>query len=410
MAEKKTKLYVNMLGGCSLTYNGKTINDQTIRSKKFWILVEYLIAYRNRDISQSELLDLIYPDGKSDNPGNALKTLMHRIRNGLEELGYVDSRGMIIQTRGSYAWNTSMDCVIDVEEFETLCNKGNSPWVQDDERLEFFTQAIELYKGDFLHKSALENWAVQFNVFYRTMYTNVVHKTIELMKQKNDNEKIVEICEKAILIDPFDEFFYFNLIQALVNTNNLQTALTEYRKMSTLFYREFGINPSKEITKLYKDIIKTSKKVETDLNVIKESLKDEVPISGAFFCEFEIFKDIYSLELRAQPRTGETVYLSLLTLINKDGERPSVKMLNSFMDKLHECIKKTLRENDVFAQYSVSQFILLLPLTTFENGEMAIKRVVKLFQKLYPYCPLSVVYALLPLDLRSNVISMSDED
>jgi tetratricopeptide (TPR) repeat protein len=230
------------------------------------------------------------------------------------------------------------------------------------------------------------------------------------MKEKNEHEKIIEICQKAINIDPFDEFFYYNLILGLVNINNLQAALTEYRKMSTLFFREFGINPSNEITKLYKDIIKTSKKVETDHSVIKDNLKDEAPGSGAFFCEFEIFKDIYSLELRAKPRTGETVYLSLLTLINKEGERPSVKMLNSFMDKLHDCVKKTLRENDVFAQYSVSQFILLLPLTTYENGEMAIKRVIKLFQKLYPYCPLSILYTLIPLDLRSSKIDMANMD
>ena len=400
LIEEKPKLYINMLGGTSLTYMGKTINDQNIRSKKFWLLLEYLISFRNRDISQQELLDLIYPEGKSENPGNALKTLMHRIRNVLDELGYTNSRDMIIQTRGTYAWNINMDYTIDVDEFETLCNKGNSPWAPEEEKLESYTKAIEIYKGDFLHKAALESWAVQFNVFYHTLYCNIVHKTVELLKKRNEHDAIIEICQKALNIDAFDEFLYYNLILAMINVNNLQAALTEYRKMSNLFYKEFGVNPSKDITKLYKEIIKTSKKVETDLNVIKESLNENLEGGGAFFCEFEIFKDIYNLETKSTPRTGETVYLCLLTLTSSNGGLPSIKLLNTYMDKLRDCVKKSLRENDLFAQYSVSQYILLLPLTTYENGEMAINRILKSFHRLYPYCPLTIAYSLQQLDTR----------
>ncbi|MCL1982087.1 MAG: SARP family transcriptional regulator [Clostridiales bacterium] len=394
MAVKESKLYVNMLGGCSLTYNGKTINDQTVRSKKFWLLIEYLIVFRNRDISQSELIDLIYPEGKSENPGNALKTLMHRIRNALAELEYFEGHEMIIQSRGTYAWNSNMDCVIDVEEFEEYCNKGKAPWISEEERLDCLLSAIDIYKGDFLHKSALEPWAVQFNVYYHSLYGDIVHKAIDMLKQRGNNDKIIEICRKAIIIDAFDEFLYYNLIRGLISINNLQAALLEYRKMSTLFYREFGINPSKEITALYKEIIKTSKKVETDLDVISENLEEDAPGRGAYYCEYEVFKDIYRLEIRTKPRTGESVYLSLVTLTTTKGEVPSVKMLNSFMDKLNECIKKTLRKGDIFAQYSVSQYILLLPFTTYENGEMVMTKIIKAFHRQYPYCPLTIVHSI----------------
>jgi len=399
MNEEDTKLYINMLGECSLTYKGNSIDDKTIRSKKFWILLEYLIAFRNKDISQSELIDLIYPEGKSENPANALKTLTHRIRNVLDELNYMDSRDMIIQTRGTYAWNLNMDCVIDVEEFENLCNKGNSPWVSDDEKLECYLRAIDLYKGDFLHKSALEPWAVEFNVYYHTLYGNIVHKCIELLKERNKHEQIIEICQKALAIDAFDEVLYYHLILGLIDTKKPQLALKEYQKMSTMFYKEFGVTPSKELRKLYRDIIKSNKKVETDLSVIKETLNEKSEITGAFYCEYEIFKDFYQLEVRAAGRTGETVYLGLLTLTNTDGEMPSLKMLNGHIDKIQACIQKTLRKGDVFAKYSVSQFIMMLPLTTFEDGEMAIKRIIKKFHKQNPHSPLTIIYSLQSLEM-----------
>ena len=396
--EKTGTLYINMLGNVSLTYNGNTISDQNIRSKKFWLILEHLIAFRHRDTSQAELIDIIYPEGKSENPANALKTLVHRIRNGLYQLGYMDSHNMIIQTRGTYAWNTNMDYVIDVEEFEKLCNKGNLSTTSDDERLECYLQAIELYKGDFLHKSAFETWAIQLNVYYRTLYTNTVHKAVDLLKQRDEHEKIIDLCEKALTIDAFDESLYYNLILSLVNLGRHQEALTEYRKMTTLFYREFGVTPSKETMRLYRDIVKTSKEVETDLSVIKEHLKEESLKKGPFLCEYETFKDIYRLEVRAASRTGESVYLCLMKLATQNGGIPTTKMLNSYMDKLRDCIGKSLRSGDILAQYSVSQFILLLPLTTYENGEKAIKRVLKLFDKQYHYCPLSIIHSLQPLD------------
>lgn len=110
-----------MLGGFSLTCGDKTISDQTIRSKKIWIPLEYLIAFRNREVSQNELIELLYPFGKSENPGNALKTLIFRIRAVLEELDYMDGRDMLIHYRDSYAWNPDMDFEVDVDRFEALC-------------------------------------------------------------------------------------------------------------------------------------------------------------------------------------------------------------------------------------------------------------------------------------------------
>ncbi|MCL2391944.1 MAG: bacterial transcriptional activator domain-containing protein, partial [Oscillospiraceae bacterium] len=366
MAEKKSILQINLLGKVSLTYQENTVDDQSIRSKKFWTVLEYLIAFRNKNISQAELVALIYPEGKSSNPSNALKTLMHRIRGGLDDLDYMDSSEMIIQTRGaSYAWNAKMDCVIDVEEFEQLCDKGKV--AADDEKLDCYLQAIELYKGDFLHKWAFEPWAAQLNTYYRALYSDTVHQTIDLLKQKNEHQKIIDLCKKALKIDAYDETLYYHLILGLINIDDQKGALAEYRRMVTLFYREFGISPSKELLQLYRQTIKTSKDVETDISIIKGDLIEEFHDTGPFFSEYEMFKDIYRAKVRVAARTGDSVCLGLFTLTPQNEDDSSVKIMNSYMDKLRDCISKTLRSSDIFAQYSVSQFILLMPFTTFEN-------------------------------------------
>ena len=43
-----SELKVNMLGGFSLSYGDKVLNDDSNRSKMLWILLEYLITFRNK--------------------------------------------------------------------------------------------------------------------------------------------------------------------------------------------------------------------------------------------------------------------------------------------------------------------------------------------------------------------------
>ena len=70
-----------MLGEFSVTYGENRITEQSKRSKKMWTLLQFLIANHNRDISQSELINLLWGEKSSENPVGALKTSLHRLRD-----------------------------------------------------------------------------------------------------------------------------------------------------------------------------------------------------------------------------------------------------------------------------------------------------------------------------------------
>ena len=58
-------LRVCMFGEFSLSMNGQTINDSDNRSKKIWLLLPYMIYFRNRGISQEELIELLWGDRRA---------------------------------------------------------------------------------------------------------------------------------------------------------------------------------------------------------------------------------------------------------------------------------------------------------------------------------------------------------
>ena len=159
-------VYVNTLGEFSLTIDGKNVNDRNHQSKKAWILLEYLLTFRNREVSPEELIELIWKDEDLANPNGALKTLMFRARKLLTDLDYPPQQ-LIMQQGGSYAWNRNLKTIVDADIFEDLVNKGIGTEGTCEERLNACIQALDIYKGDFLPKSGYESWVIPIKMCIR---------------------------------------------------------------------------------------------------------------------------------------------------------------------------------------------------------------------------------------------------
>ena len=145
------EVYVQMLGGFSITIDGKTVTNYNNSSKKPWRLLEYLVTFRKREISPDELITLIWGDEESANPLGALKTLLFRSRKLLEPLG-VSSRELVVQQRGSYSWGPDLNTTVDVDLFEDLIRQSAAKGISNEQRTSLLLDAIRLYQGDFRYR------------------------------------------------------------------------------------------------------------------------------------------------------------------------------------------------------------------------------------------------------------------
>lgn len=370
---------INMLGEFSISYGGNTINDSTSRSKKLWMVLEYMLAFRDREISQNELIELLWPDDNIENPANTLKTLIYRVRSLLDDLSYDGGgKSMLVYRRGACSWNHEINAIIDVDLFEERLKQAHI--TEGPARLENLLAAIALYKGDFLPKAALEPWAVPLTTYYHTKYLTAVKEAVVMLVEDSRYDDIINICQKATVIDPYDEELHYWLILALYNTGEKQQAMKHYEYVTDMFFSRFGVNPTERLTNLYKEIIAETNNSQMDLSVIKEELQENYK-PGAFFCEYAIFKEIYHLNMRTLARTGAASHLCLLSLVGPRGGRPQQKVLSKTVLRLKECIGSSLRRGDVFTRYSVSQFLVMLPAASYENSVIVIDRIIRSFRR-----------------------------
>jgi two-component SAPR family response regulator len=113
-------LKINMFGEFSMTYGCYTVDDQSNRSKKVWTLLEYLITFRNKEISQTDLIELLWPDEESDNPANALKTLLYRVRSVIDQLNCSDGKNNHYLPPRYICLEYEIPVLVDTEEIERL--------------------------------------------------------------------------------------------------------------------------------------------------------------------------------------------------------------------------------------------------------------------------------------------------
>ncbi len=393
MKNQESVIYVNMLGGFSISIGDKAIVDQNNQAKKPWSLLEYLITFRGRDIPVEELIDLFWKDEGSNNPAGALKTLMFRVRKLLEPLGY-PTQELIFQNRKAYGWTKHLTTVCDTDRFEDLCVQSEALELTFDQRLSLCMEAFTLYKGNFLPKSEWETWVVPIHTYYHTLYQKLVNRILNMLDEKKDYPTMIEVCQQAIAIDPYGEDGHYYLICALYQSGNQLMAMEHYQRVNDMFYNEFAITPSLRFKELYKMISDKKHGITMDLSNIREILLEGGTTKGAFCCEPSVFRDIYQLETRAIERTGDSIFLCLLTISNLKGELLKPAVQTRAMDELGESIRNSLRRGDIFSRYSVSQYLMLLPTATYENGENVLKRIIQNFKKEYSRKDLSITYSL----------------
>jgi len=397
----ESQLIINTLGGFSLQYKDNILDYSTSRSHKLWLILEYLIANRGEAVSQEDLISVLWKNESADNPENTLKTLLHRVRSMLDELEYMPSKKMVVYNRGMYRWNTEMNYVVDADQFTNLVMLGDEETENAEQRLVYYLNALEYYKGDFLPKSAAEDWVIAINSRYHAEYIRVVGIVVDLLKKEERYYDVISLCQTAIAIDPYDENLHYELLSAMLVTGARQAAMMHYEKVVDLFYNEFGLNLSERMTDLYKELIKTNNSIEVDLSVIRDKLQEPSANPGAFYCEYSLFKEIYHLQSRTVGRSGQSVYLCMMSIT--DGNNSAMdkkKNQNAAVGQLHYAIQTSLRQGDVFTRYSVSQFLILLPAINFENCEMVLKRIQRNFKKDNPHSKAVVTYKLQALQIK----------
>lgn len=390
-------LQVQMLGQFTLRYGDRTISDSDDRSRRVWSLLAYMLYNHGRSFAQEELIHLYWRNSeKSADPGNALKSIFHRIRTALDKLQPRLGRLLIRRKAGRYFWNNVMPLSLDIEDFEAHFHAAEAAG-DDDVRLTEYQAALALYAGDPLPRMTDEIWTIPIVAYYHSLYTRAAAGAIELLEKQERTAEAVALCRRAIHIEPYQEDLYEHLMRGLLRTGDMKGAMSVYEEMSELLLAHFGVMPSETLRTLYRQATRTVNDRTLTMDEVCSQLAEPAPQGGAMVCEYDFFKILYRAEARSIARNGHSANICLLSVSGKDGEMLARRSLDPAMNNLQVLVQNNLRRGDVIARCSISQYIILLPQANYENSRMVADRLVSAFYRRYPHSPARLRYTVQPL-------------
>lgn len=390
-------LQVQMLGQFTLRYGDRTISDSDDRSRRVWSLLAYMLYNHGRSFAQEELIHLYWSNNeKSADPGNALKSIFHRIRTALDKLQPGLGRLLIRRKAGRYFWNNVMPLSLDIEDFEAHFHAAEAAG-DDDVRLAEYQAALALYAGDPLPRMTDEIWTIPIVAYYHSLYTRAAAGAIELLEKQERTAEAVALCRRAIHIEPYQEDLYEHLMRGLLRTGDMKGAMSVYEEMSEQLFAHFGVMPSETLRTLYRQATRTVNDRTLTMDEVCSQLAEPAPHGGAMVCEYDFFKILYRAEARSIARNGHSANICLLSVSGKDGEMLARRSLDPAMNNLQVLVQNNLRRGDAIARCSISQYIILLPQANYENSRMVADRLVSAFYRRYPHSPARLRYTVQPL-------------
>lgn len=358
------KLYINTFGNFDILYGDQSLLKDKSRQYRLYKLFQYFITYRNKKILPEVIIDNLFPDNESADPKNVLRTQIFRLRQEIKSLISKDkdeSNCICINfINGYYYLEAGEDVVLDSEEFETLINRGdNLSNTNIEEAIELYRKALNLYKGLYLSENPYEVWIVPTRNYYSRLYLKTLFKVIEILKDKDKNEDIIELCDRALEVDPYEEVIHIYLMEAMLKLGHITNTVSHYEYAAKMLEKEVGIKSSPGLKKIQRRIQDYyNQKSEIDLINLSNKLEDKQE-DGALQCGVEDFKLLYNIQKRKSTRNNEFDYISIITL-DEDKKKYEANEIKKWIKIMSDVLKQSLRVGDVFTFWNDNQILLML--------------------------------------------------
>ncbi len=245
----------SFLGACEISRHDKSVGFATNTARA---LLAYLAAHANQPQQRGHLAGLFYPDQTQTLALANLRSTLARVRKSIAE----DDQALAV-TNHTIEFRCEVER-IDVLEFEAALAECATHAHRDaltcPDCAHQLQHAARLYRGDFLQGMSLANsqpfeeWLLFKREQLHRLALDTLHTLGSIHESRADFETMRHYAERQLTLEPWREEAHLQLMRALVYLGRRTDALAQYDACRVVLHDEFGIEPSPEITAVYKAV------------------------------------------------------------------------------------------------------------------------------------------------------------
>jgi LuxR family transcriptional regulator, maltose regulon positive regulatory protein len=239
-----SKLKIQAFGNAVVFIDSKpsTWQTQAVRELFFYFLKTH------RALTKEQIGELLWPDKYEPSKLNL------RFKNEMYRLRKVVGQNAIRYENDLYGFNHDIDYEYDVEDFEAFIAKAKV--TQDiKQKISFYQKAIDLVQGPYLN-DIYSDWVLEERGRLEQIHLKTLHELADLYLKDGQLENAINICEKAIQIDPSEEKAYEIEMKAYYKLGQRTSIIRMYQRYKEVMQKQYGLQPSKEMEDLYQKLTK----------------------------------------------------------------------------------------------------------------------------------------------------------
>ena len=252
-------LHIGLLG--PLQVRDGTGRAVHVGGRQLRVLIILLALQAGRVVPSGSLADQIWPDEPPANPGNALQTLVSRLRAELRRA----SLDQVIESHpAGYRLAVRPDAV-DALDFQVLAVRGRRALADGDPReaAAVLRSALATWRGPPLADAAGYDFADAAAAHLTELRSSVLADRIEADLALGEGASLVGELRALLSADPLAERPRALLMRALYAAGRQAEALEVYHQARELLAGRLGVDPSAQLEQVYLRILRGEEGPET---------------------------------------------------------------------------------------------------------------------------------------------------
>ena len=252
------QLNLAFLGTPEVRHNGQLL---TFRTRKALALLTYL-AVKGGMHSRAKLSTLFWPESEEEQCRATLRSTLVYVRKALGEMNDPPLPHLLIE-HDVIGFNGASDVDLDLNILRAaslltrpgasaLGGQGMAEEARDHHVLTRLTQAVTIYRGDFLEGFSLpdapdfDEWLGTERAYWHRRMDTIFHHLAQVQWERGELRDAIETTTRWMTHDPCNEIAYQRLMQVHIAAEDRTAAWQTYDACRAMLAKEFNTKPSPE--------------------------------------------------------------------------------------------------------------------------------------------------------------------
>ena len=345
----KAELEIFTFDNFDVKFMGESITPAFASSPTIFNLLKFFIAHKDKFLSVEYIEENLWDYKDYYDLKNAIKGQVFRLRKNIDKVSSTHCMGKLVNyidirsLDGCYALQLKGDYFLDYEKFSIKAEELLQAKKSVESNLEEYLDTLCLYKNNFMSNSAYEGWIASSRNHYKRLYLKLVRKTVEILREQKNDKLALDILEKALSVELFDEALNMCYMQILISHGRYSEVLSYFKYIRNKFSKEYDMDSSKAFHNL-EQLIYSSIFSYNNYDSITRALEEQQRnLSVKKLVNTETYNRIEILEKKLS-KQKEIASVIMDISLELDDSMEAKQLL----DLLPLIVEETIRKSDVY--------------------------------------------------------------